>query len=168
MGICRKCGSAVPPGARSCPDCGAFSDFSEKQAAYGDSVYGSGMPGKGGASDGTVRCGSADIAENKGIAALSYLGVLVVFPLFMAKGSKFARHHAGQGLALLFASAAYSIVYSVFAGVLLSVSWELYPVLAFARLTGLAFPALAVFGIVNALSGKTAELPAVGKIRLLK
>lgn len=116
------------------------------------------------------KCGSdsEDIAENKGMAALSYLGILVIFPLFMAKESKYARYHAGQGLALLFASAAYSIAYSVLAGLLLSVSWEFYLVLGLVRLAGLAFPVLAVLGIVNALTGKEAELPLIGKIRLLK
>ena len=161
MRVCRKCGSKILPGLRSCPACGADLGLSDKQSAQEKFSF-DGMAGSPGQFD------SADIAQNKAMAAFAYLGILVIFPLFMAKGSKFARYHAEQGLALLFASAAYSIAYSVLAGILLSVSWEFYFVLRFIRLAGLAFPALAVFGIMNAVSGKAAELPVIGKIRLIK
>lgn len=161
MGVCRKCGSKILHGARSCPACGAVTGLSDKQPAQEKFSY-DGMAGSPGQFD------SADIAENKAVAVFAYLGILVIFPLFMAKGSRFARYHAGQGLALLFSSAAYSIAYSMLAGVLLSISWEFYFVLRFIRLAGLAFPALAVLGIMNVISGKAAELPVIGKIRLLR
>lgn len=160
MEVCRKCGTKILPGLQSCPSCGADLRLSDKQPAQEKFSF-------GGTAD-TGQFDSADIAQNKAVAAFAYLGILVIFPLFMAKGSRFARYHAGQGLALLFASAAYSIAYSVLAGVLLSVSWEFYFVLRFIRMAGLAFPALAVFGIMNAASGKAAELPVIGKIRLIK
>ncbi len=162
MEVCRKCGSKIWPGVRSCPACGAATGFSDKQPAQEE------KPGSGGMAGSPGRFDSADIAQNKAMAVFAYLGILVVFPLFMAKDSGFARYHAGQGLVLLLASAAYSIAYSVLAGLLLSVSWEFYFVLRLIRLAGLAFPALAVFGIMNALSGKAAELPVIGKIRLLR
>lgn len=161
MEVCRKCGSKLWPGMRSCPACGTVTGFSDKQPAQGKAGYGS-------MADGLGQFDSRDIAENKAMAVFAYFGILVIFPLFMAKGSRFARYHAGQGLALLFASAAYSIAYSVLAGLLLSVLWEFYFVLRFIRLAGLAFPALAVVGIRNAISGKAAELPVIGKIRLFR
>jgi uncharacterized membrane protein len=42
-----------------------------------------------------------DIQENKLMAALSYLGILVFIPLFLAKKSAFAQEHAKQGVILL-------------------------------------------------------------------
>ncbi len=162
MEVCRKCGSKIWPGVRSCPACGAATGFSDKQPAQGE------KPGSGGMAGSLDRFDSADIAQNRAMAVFAYLGILVIFPLFMAKGSRFARYHAGQGLALLLASAAYSIAYSVLTGLLLSVSWEFYFVLRLIRLAGLAFPALAVLGIMNAINGKAAELPVIGKIRLLR
>lgn len=162
MGICKKCGAKILPGIHTCPSCGsAVPD--ENSAWRGKTV----PIGKWGA-DRTPQFDSADIEENKAAAAFSYFGVLVIVPLFMAKRSKYARWHAGQGLALLAASTVYSIAYSVLAGLLLSVSWEFYYILRIARLVGLAFPLLSVLGAANAINGKAAELPVTGRIRLLK
>ena len=160
MGICKKCGAKIWPGIHTCPSCGsAVPDENKNSAGRGKTV----PIGKWSA-DRTAQFDSADIAENKAAAAFSYFGVLVIVPLFMAKGSKYARWHAGQGLGLLAAS----IAYSVLAGLLLSVSWEFYYVLRIARLAWLAFPLLSVLGAVNAINGKAAELPVTGRIRLLK
>lgn len=162
MGVCKKCGADIWPGVQICPSCGAAVG-NENSAGWGRTV----SIGKWGA-DRTAQFDSADIAENKAAAAFSYFGILVIVPLFMAKGSKYARWHAGQGLALLAASVLYSTAYSVLAGLLLSVSWEFYYVLRIVRLAWLAFPLLSVLGAVNAVNGKAAELPIIGKIRLLK
>ncbi len=162
MGVCKKCGTNIWPGVQICPSCGAAVD-NEKSAGRGRTV----PIGKWGA-DRTAQFDSGDIAENKAAATLSYFGLLVAVPLFMAKGSKYARWHAGQGLALLAASVIYSIAYSVLAGLLLSVSWEFYYALRIIRLAWLAFPLLSVLGAANAINGKAAELPVIGKIRLLK
>lgn len=164
MGICKKCGAKIWPGIHTCPSCGsAVPDENKNSVGRGKTV----PIGKWGA-DRTAQFDSADIAENKAAAVFSYFGVLVIVPLFMAKGSKYARWHAGQGLALLAASIVYSIAYSVLAGLLLSVAWEFYYVLRIARLAWLAFPLLAVLGAANAINGKAAELPVIGRIRLLK
>ena len=42
-----------------------------------------------------------DIQNNKTMAILAYIGILVLIPIFAAKESKFARFHANQGLVLL-------------------------------------------------------------------
>ncbi|MDP3970683.1 MAG: hypothetical protein Q8P90_03205 [bacterium] len=44
-----------------------------------------------------------DIDENKVIAALSYLGILVFIPLLAKKDSKFAQAHAKQGVVMFIA-----------------------------------------------------------------
>ncbi len=116
----------------------------------------------------TAQFDGADIAGNKTAAAISYLGLLVSVPLFAAKGSKFAKFHANQGLALLAVGVAYNIAAGIFAAFLLSISWVLYPTVRFLRLLGLVFPVLAVMGICNAVGGKARELPIIGKMRLLR
>lgn len=152
MGFCRRCGTKLQDGAGFCPACGATQG----------SGYESGKRGMDMGFD------SLDIRENKAAAAFSYLGILVLVPLLGAKGSKFARFHANQGIALLLASAAYSVAMGIVNAALLAVSWRFYAVLSLMRLAGLVFPALSIMGIMNAVGGQAKELPAIGKIRLLK
>lgn len=116
----------------------------------------------------TAQFDGADISGNKAAAAISYLGLLVLIPLFAAKGSKFAKFHANQGLALLAVGVAYNIAARISAVLLLNISWGLYPTVRFLRLLGLIFPVLAVMGICNAVNGKARELPIIGKMRLLR
>ena len=117
---------------------------------------------------GTMEFDSGDIKENKAAAAFSYLGILVVVPLFCAKESKFARFHANQGLVLFVMSVAYSVAISFLSGMLLAVSWKFYLIIKLVRFIGLVLPIMAVMGIVNAIGGQGKELPVIGKIRLLR
>ena len=66
-----------------------------------------------------------DIEQNKVMAILAYLGILVLIPLFAAKESKFARFHTNQGLILCICGI---ILYFIFR-VLLAISWKLAAVL---------------------------------------
>lgn len=110
----------------------------------------------------------ADIADNRAMAALSYLGPLVLVPVLAAKESGFVRFHANQGLTLLTASAAYGIVSSILTSAILAVSWRLSYVGGIIRFGGLAFPVFAIMGIINAAGGHAKELPVIGKMRLFK
>lgn len=150
MGYCKKCGKALGDAARFCPVCGTKQD------------------GAGNGADMMEQFDGADIADNRAMAALSYLGLLVLVPILAARESRFARFHAGQGLALLLVSAAYGIASGILASAVLAVSWRLSFVVGMIRLAGLAFPVLAVMGIVNAVNGQAKELPVIGKIRLFK
>lgn len=111
---------------------------------------------------------SADIANNRAVAALSYLGLLVLVPMFAARESRFARFHASQGLTLLIASVVYGIVSSMLVFAVLAVSWQLSFVVGLIRLTRLTIPVLAITGVVNAINGQAKELPVIGKIKLLR
>lgn len=95
-----------------------------------------------------------DIARNKGMGVLAYLGLLVLIPIFAAKESAFARFHANQGLVLLVCEFAFWIVGKVFDFV--------------GTLGGIFTFVLAVIGIINAVRGQAKELPVVGRVRLLK
>ena len=119
--------------------------------------------------DTTGKFDAKDIADNKVIAILSYLGILVLVPIFGAKGSKFARFHANQGLVLCITAVVYSIAYSILTGILIAVSWRLYA--AFSGIFGfvsLIFAVWVILGIVNAIGGKAKELPVIGKFKILK
>ncbi|MDR0990739.1 MAG: hypothetical protein LBL92_05205, partial [Propionibacteriaceae bacterium] len=58
-----------------------------------------------------------DIQKNKGMAVLSYIGILVLIPLLAAKNSSYARFHAGQGLTLFAFSLAVGILSRILAAI---------------------------------------------------
>lgn len=97
-----------------------------------------------------------DIESNKVIACLSYIGILVLIPLLLAKDSRFAQYHANQGLLLL--------IIDVLLGIL-----SIIPVVnIFAGIIGVVVFVFCIIGIVAALKGEAKELPIIGKYRILK
>jgi len=118
--------------------------------------------------DTTAEYDKVDIEQNKGMAVLAYLGILVLIPLFAAKESKFARFHSNQGLLLCIAAIAYSIVYTILSPIIIAISWRLSIIVSLLVLFSLVFLVLAIIGIINAANGKAKELPVIGKYKLLK
>ncbi|MEW5784187.1 MAG: DUF4870 domain-containing protein [Bacillota bacterium] len=93
-----------------------------------------------------------DIQENKVMAFLAYLGLLVLVPLLAKKDSPFAQFHAKQGIVLLLAWVALSVIFII-------------PILGWIVGT-IGYIVLLVFtimGIINALSGNAKELPLIGQ-----
>ncbi len=95
---------------------------------------------------------SNDIQENKVIAALSYLGILVLVPLLAKKDSPFCQFHAKQGLVLLI-----SWVIIGFVAVIPILGWIV------SIFGSLFLFVLFILGIVNALGGQAKELPIIGQ-----
>lgn len=89
-----------------------------------------------------------DIEANKGIAALSYLWILVFVPLFLKRESAFAQFHAKQGLVL-------------FVGWLVSFLFMWFP--GVNMILFLAVLILSILGIMHALNGEMWEMPYLGK-----
>jgi len=110
--------------------------------------------------DTTSEFDSTDIAQNKTMAILAYLGILVLIPILAAKNSKYARYHANQGLLLFIAEIALSIVLRIL--VTISAVFGIFGLLDFALL------ALLIIGIINVSNGKEKELPIIGGYILLK
>ncbi len=98
-----------------------------------------------------------DVDENKVLAAISYLGILVLIPLLVKKDSRFVREHAKQGLALFIAEIILWLVDLIFGWI---------PVLGFI-ITVLVWITLVVIGIVSligliyALMGKFWKIPFI-------
>lgn len=84
-----------------------------------------------------------DIADNKFIAALSYLGILFLVPLLVKKDSPFAQFHAKQGLVLCIAFFVFSFI----------------PFLGW--LVNLFLLVVVIIALIKTLSGEAWELPLV-------
>ena len=98
-----------------------------------------------------------DARANRGIAALSYLGVLFFLPLILRPKSPFCRFHANQGLLLFLVWVASQVCMEIgFFG------WIAGLVLGIGGLVGF------ISGIAAALRGQWKELPIVGSFRLIK
>ncbi len=93
-----------------------------------------------------------DSADNKYVAALSYIGILFLIPLLAKKDSPFAQFHAKQGLVLCVVSILFSFI----------------PF--FGWLVNLGLFVVVVIALIKTLSGEAWEIPlvkdAVKKINL--
>ncbi len=104
-----------------------------------------------GQTEGAPTGDSGDVEKNKGMAVLSYIGILVLIPLLAARESKFAKFHAKQGLVLLIAWVINGVITAI-----PMIGWIVGPIIWLLLLI------LAIMGIVNALGGKYAKLPVIG------
>ncbi len=169
MAFCTNCGRRLEGNEKYCPSCGhltkqtdtdGFNMKTEDPAAdfakYDDSDC--------------VFAEKKDAADNKLMAVLAYLGILVLIPIFCAPKSAFARYHANQGLILWICSAVYftaTDVLSTVVGLFSPTTVYMTLTVAFALLS-LVFVVFAIAGIVNACNGEKKELPLIGKYKILK
>ena len=104
-------------------------------------------------SSGAASTSSAfDFSEINIMAALSYVGPLVIIPFLTHKENPYVLFHIKQGLVLL----ALALVVHVS-------SFFLFFLLPFIMLINLGLFILAIIGIINALQRKEKEVPIVGK-----
>lgn len=92
-------------------------------------------------------------SDEKILGAIAYLSLLCLIPLLGKRNSDFAQFHAKQGLVLVVAWFALLIL-----GMIPILGWMI--ILPFGTL---ALIIASVMGIVNALSGKTVDIPVLGK-----
>ena len=171
MLFCSKCGKKCGEGEAFCNGCGArLADSGGSQQQNTGSNQHQNTGGDFFANilnTPETNFESNDIAENKGMALLSYIFFLFVIPLFAAPNSKFARYHANQGLILFIVSAAFGLVLGLL-GVILR--WMIFGWMIMS-LFGLLFSAIVagymVLGIINAANGKAKELPFIGRFKIL-
>lgn len=167
--FCSKCGKQIDDDSNFCPACGAKTQKNEESAKRAaDDI--SGMINRlNDTPDSTEEFDSNDIEKNKAMAVFSYLGLLVLIPIFAAQDSKFAKFHANQGLILFIAEAAFSsIIGFSFKIFLMNLSFFNFFGGLVEIAIGVVFTVFSIIGIVNAVKGKAKELPIIGSIRLIK
>lgn len=193
MAFCKNCGNQISDDAMFCDKCGTSvndngASTQQNEQQYGGPQQYSGAqqysdPQQNGYYQQPVQpeilSDDADVQNNKGIAWLSYVSLLFLIPLFAAKHSEYTRFHVRQGATLCAASLAYAIVQAVLMAILNSIfrpelTWFGYRQHPFVSLVGVIlglasifFLVLAIIGIVNAATGKRAELPVIGKFDLI-
>lgn len=167
MAFCGKCGAKINEGVKFCQGCGA-STYSEDNIST-QNIQGNTQNSNININSNTATYEVNDIEQNKVMAILAYIGILVLVPLFAAKESKFAKYHTNQGLILFICEIVYIIAYTIVTQILLAISWRLSlflsPILS---LLGLVFFVLSIIGIINAAQGKEKPLPVIGKFMILK
>lgn len=171
MAFCGKCGAQVNEGVKFCPSCGASTEIPKEeptQQTGQQTDFSAKIAGLNNTADNTAQFDAQDIQNNKAMAILAYIGILVLIPLFAAKESKFARYHTNQGLVLYIAEIAYSIASAILSSVIFAISWRLYFLVSIIALVSLVFLVLLIIGIMNAANGRAKELPIIGKFKILK
>jgi uncharacterized membrane protein len=104
--------------------------------------------------------GAQDVQQNKFLAVLSYIGPLALVPWLAAPNSKFARFHAKEGIKLLLAEVAFSILRTFISFFHIGISNFAF------SLAGVAVGVFAIIGIINAAKGEFKGLPLLDKISL--
>lgn len=89
-----------------------------------------------------------DAEANKMVAALSYIWILCLVPLFLKRDSKFAQFHAKQGLMLFVVEIVGGLVFWI-------------PLFGWAL--AMALFLLSIYSIVQVLEGKYWEIPTIGE-----
>ena len=160
MAFCTKCGKPIPDWQTLCDQCALKQND-------GASFFGTGK-------DETGRFDSMDIQNNKVLAVLSYIGIFVLIPIFAGKNSPYARYHANQGLVLFLAEIIWWVFCSIinlalgFLDIFGPLFWIIHSVVdGILGILSLAFLALVIYGIVNAVTGKAKPLPFLGRFTLL-
>ena len=177
MAFCKNCGNNIPDGATFCSHCGTPVYDTTSQAQTQQHQYGTQHNNFLNSDDVTAEFDPMDIKENKVMAVLAYIGLLVLVPIFAAKDSKYARFHATQGLNITVLSVAQAIIYYILAtiisivfrgSIIFGVGGVLLTILGFINtILSIAFIVLAIYGIVNAVQGKCKKLPIIGKFDIL-
>lgn len=203
MALCKNCGQQLPENANACPYCGTFvNEQNAQQAAqpveqqapqqnYQQAPQQNYQQNYQQAPQQNYQQGYAqpyvtpdmDVRQSKGIAWLSYMGLLFLIPMFVRRQSDYTRFHVKQGVTLFAVELAYGVTYSILMAIINAifpghytysylyylpsyyVHSSVYNVFSF--LLGLGyifFLVVAIIGIVNAATGKRKELPLIGKI----
>ena len=99
--------------------------------------------------------------RNKGMAVLSYFGLLILIPVFIARNDPFVRYHINQGLVLF--------LVDIICGILGSIIGAIPVVGGIITLAlGIVIFVLFIIGIINAVKGEMKPLPFIGGIEILK
>lgn len=163
MAFCRQCGAQVADDARFCPACGAFQGLDQAQSAYPPhQPYTEPAGGSGPVID-------QDVADNRAMAILAYIGPLALIPYFAAKQSPFAQYHAIRGMNLLILEAVYWVAVLLLTAILTAILTVFGIVIGWILSLGwIFFLVISILGIVNVCNGEKKDLPIVSGIRFIR
>ncbi|MBN1586845.1 MAG: DUF4870 domain-containing protein [Candidatus Omnitrophica bacterium] len=88
---------------------------------------------------------------NRAFAALGYLSILCLVPLFLKRDSEFAQFHGRQGLAIFILELACALLAWI-----PIVGWVLAVILK------IVFPLVSLGGVISAATGKRWRIPLIG------
>ena len=102
----------------------------------------------------------AQIKDGKGLAWLSYFGILFLIPLLANKDNPYSRWHAVQGMTLFIAYVVLIIVLRIL--MLIPYVWWVFLILLIA--VGILTFVFALIGIIKSAQGKFWTVPIVGSM----
>ncbi|MCI8560609.1 MAG: zinc-ribbon domain-containing protein [Dorea sp.] len=172
MAYCVKCGEKVEDTAVICPVCGAMipdTEAKDQSSGFDGYTYNTYHTYY----DPQTRAGyfpENEVRNNKLMAVLCYLGILVFIPVFVGdRQSEYLKLHKNQGLVLFAVRVLLNAVeryrgwsagiFGWFTGGLLDTAVD---IVQFIMLI------LFIIGIVYACRGTKNELPVIGKVRIFK
>lgn len=168
MAFCPVCGEHVADSAPSCPKCGAPLNQQNSASTGTQQAVNDFVNNLNNTADYSSQMDPADVEQNKVMAILAYIGILVFVPIFAAPQSKFARFHANQGLTLFIFEVVYGVIMSVLGATVGKIPVAGPITLTICGLVSLIWLILMICGIINAVNGKAKELPVLGNIHLMK
>ncbi len=168
MAFCPVCGEHVADSAPSCPKCGAPLNQQNSASTGTQQAVNDFVNNLNNTADYSSQMDPADVEQNKVMAILAYIGILVFVPIFAAPQSKFARFHANQGLTLFVFEVVYGVIMSVLSATVGKIPVAGPITLTICGLVSLIWVILMICGIINAVNGKAKELPVLGNIHLMK
>lgn len=169
MVFCSSCGAALPDYAKYCSACGeSLAPFiPSPEVLAKDAVSDALPPPSLGYMPELPYDREADIAENKALSILCYLGPLVMVSVFLMKNSKYVRFHANEGMLLLIIDIAGSILCGIAESMLdFTSAYFIAPLLW--TLYWITLVVFLLIGVVNAASGRENPLPVFGRFMFLK
>lgn len=194
IGICPQCGAVIPGafdtdgqqytsagqrdyyGSQSYGDAGGYKDSQPYESAntYSGQFYGNADAYNSQQYTYEQRADyeydpdyfpQSEVKQNKLMAVLAYLGILVLIPVLAGdKSSDYLKQHINQGLVLFVIDAVIEVTEKIVDHVILvgdALSWAV-------DVANFAFFILAIMGIVSAAKGTRKLLPTIGNIRIFK
>lgn len=173
MAFCKNCGQQLADDAVFCANCGAQqTPQAQQNNAQAQQNYAQQAP----VQPQVMNADGSPLPSEKGVAWLSYVGLLFLVPMFARKNSEYCRFHVKQGATICAVEIAYAIVKAIIMAIInaifpgytywgITVHSGVYN--AFDIIFSLAYIFIAVIsiiGIVSAATGNKRELPLVSKI----
>lgn len=116
----------------------------------------------------TYKFDPRDIQENKGLACISYLGILFIIPMLVNKNSPFIKFHVNQGIVLLILDVILSFAARIVRTILYHIPFVSWFAWTIPTLVGILAFALAIYGLINAAQGQAKRLPVIGNIEIYR